>query len=77
MVYKFLNKKQSGGALRRIRSENLTARDKSANKIGIKPNQLLAKELYKPIIRKFEKQLNLVFFQRQYLGCWSVNAINR
>ena len=69
MVYKFLNKKQSGGALRCIRSENLTARDKSANKIGIMPNQLLPKELYKPIIRKFEKQLNLVYFQRQYLGC--------
>ena len=39
MVYKFFNKKSSGSG---VKSE-------------IMPNQELAKELHKPIIRKFEK----------------------
>ena len=41
MVYKFIDKKISGGA---AKNENMS-------------NQELAEELHKPIIRKFEKQI--------------------
>ena len=39
-------------------------------------NKKLAKELHKPILRKFE-QSTLTFY-RQYFGCWSCgHAINK
>ena len=56
MVHKFFNKK----AVSLARSETLATRDKSPSGGGIKnenvSNQELAKELHKPIIRKFEKR---------------------
>ena len=35
----------------------------------IKQNLQLAEELHKPIIRNFKKRTNLLWIQRQYLGC--------
>ena len=56
MVYKFLDKKSPLLA----RSETLATQDKSASGGGIKnknmSKQELAKELYKPTIKKFEKR---------------------
>ena len=46
MVYKFIDKKISGGA---AKNENMS-------------NQELAEELHKPIIRKFEKQIVQLLF---------------
>ena len=53
MVYNFFNKKSFDGAVTCARLETLAARDKSAIK---SESTLLAEELHKPIIRKFEKQ---------------------
>ena len=47
MVYKFFDKKSSGGVV----------------KIEIMPNQQLAEELHKPIVRKFEKRKVYSFFK--------------
>ena len=60
MDYKFFDKKTSGantsgGA---VKSETMW-------------HQELAKELPKPIIRKFEKKESTLTFYGQYLGCWS------
>ena len=52
MVCKFVDKKSSVGAVTCARSETLDTQDKSRiNKII--SSQQLAKELHKPIIRKF------------------------
>ena len=51
MVYNFFDKKTAGGAVTRARSETLFTQDKYAIE-----NKELAEELYKTIIRKFEKQ---------------------
>ena len=47
MVYKFFDKKSSDGVV----------------KIEIMPNQQLAEELHKPIVRKFEKRKVYSFFK--------------
>ena len=47
MVYKFFDKKSSDGVA----------------KIEIMPNQQLAEELHKPIVRKFEKRKVYSFFK--------------
>ena len=47
---------------------------------GIKsmPNQQLADELHKPIIRKFKKRKVYSSFNIQYLGSWSCSyAVNK
>ena len=59
MVYKFFDKKISGGAAMfanssAIKNENIS-------------NTELAEELHKPIIREFNK--STLAFYRQYLGC--------
>ena len=45
--------------------------DKKASGTSIKsmPNQQLADELHRPIIRKFRKKKSIFIIQRQYLGC--------
>ena len=58
MVYRFFDKKSPGGAVTCAWSDPSTmrdAQDKSAIENKILQNQELAEELYKPIIRKFEK----------------------
>ena len=52
MVYTFFDKKTYGSS---FENENI-------------PNKELAKELHKPIIRKFKKKSILIFY-RQYLWC--------
>ena len=53
MIYKFLNKKILGGA---VKSE-------------IMSNQQSAEELHKPVTRKFEKMKISLIIYRQYLRC--------
>ena len=55
MIYKFLDKKILGGA---VKSE-------------IMSNQQSAEELHKPVTRKFEKMKISFIIYRQYLRCWS------
>ena len=63
MVYKFFDKKFVSSGV--------------ANN-EIKQNLQLAEELHKPIIRNFKKRTNLLWIQRQYLGCWfSWHAISK
>ena len=53
MIYKFLDKKISGGA---VKSE-------------IMSNQQSAEELHKPVIRTFEKMKVSLIVYKQYLRC--------
>ena len=58
MVYRFFDKKSPGSAVTCAWSDPSAmwdAQDKSAIENKILQNQELAEELYKPIIRKFEK----------------------
>ena len=55
MVKYFFNKKSSGGAATRARSETLAPSDKSAIENKAISNEKLAEELHTPIIRNFEK----------------------
>ena len=56
MVYKFFDKKTSGGAATLAQWETLATRNKSAIRNDIISNKELGEELHKPIIRKFEKR---------------------
>ena len=55
MVYKFFDKKFSGGAVTRVGTETLATRNKPAVISGIMLNQELSEQLQKTIIRKFEQ----------------------
>ena len=55
MVYDFFHEKSFGGAVAHARLEHLATQDKSAIKCQVTPNQELAEELHKPIIRKLGK----------------------
>ena len=54
MVYKFFDKKTSGGAA--IKNENIS-------------NKELAQEKHKPIIKKFKKKKSTITFYIQYMEC--------
>ena len=56
MVYKFFDKKNSGGAATLARSETVATWNKSAIKNKIISNKKLDEELHKPIIGKFNKR---------------------
>ena len=55
MVKYFFDKKSSGGATTRARSETLAPSDKSAIENKVVSNEELVEELHTPIIRNFEK----------------------
>ena len=55
MVYKFFDKKSSGGATTLAQCKTLAKINKSAIKNENISNKKLAEELHKPIIRKFKK----------------------
>ena len=55
VIYKFLDKKISGGAV----------------KSKIMSNQQSAEELHKPVISTFEKMNISLIVYKQYLRCWS------
>ena len=55
MVYDFFHEKSFGGAVAHARLEHLATQDESAIKCQVTPNQELAEELQKPIIRKLGK----------------------
>ena len=55
MVYKFFDKKGSGGAATLARSETLATRNKSAIRNETIHNKELAEQLHKLIVKKIEK----------------------
>ena len=55
MVKYFFDKKSSGGATTRARSETLAPSDTSAIENKVISNEELAEELHTPIVRNFEK----------------------
>ena len=61
MVFKFFDIESSGGAAALARLEILATRIRSAIKNENISEQQLPEELYKPIIRKFEKRSTRTF----------------
>ena len=79
MVYKSFHKKSSGGVGTCAQSEILAKKNKHTIKSENTPNQQLSEgELYKPIMRKFEKTLKNINFLKTIFGVLILqNAINK
>ena len=76
-VYNVFDKKSSGAAATRARSETLVTQDKSAIKIEIISNQQLIEELHKPITRKFKKRKIYSFFKSNLVDMQLISKYNK